>query len=48
MSDFKRTDRVAEMMQRKLAQLVQQGVITHETAMRKAFRPQELIRLLGE
>lgn len=31
-----------------LAQLVQQGIITHETAMRKAFRPQELIRLLGE
>jgi twitching motility protein PilT len=31
-----------------LAQLIQQGTIDKETALRKAFRPKELLRLIGE
>ncbi|MFZ5437570.1 MAG: type IV pilus twitching motility protein PilT [Patescibacteria group bacterium] len=31
-----------------LAQLIQQGLIDKETALRKAFRPKELLRLIGE
>jgi len=31
-----------------LAQLIQQGMVDKETALRKAFRPKELLRLIGE
>jgi len=31
-----------------LSQLIQQGLITKETALRKAFRPKELLRLIGD
>ncbi len=36
------------LIEANLAQLVRQGVITKEQALKKAFRPHELSRLLGE
>lgn len=36
------------LFENHLAQLIQQGVVDRETALRKAFRPKELMRLLGE
>jgi len=36
------------LFENHLAQLIQQGFVTKEVALRKAFRPKELMRLIGE
>jgi len=36
------------LIENHLVQLIQQNLITKEVALRQAFRPNELLRLLGE